>query len=71
MSELARVVDLLRQGREARRRELAPSGAIAPPDSDAIGLKFRPGERVFDRVSGETGVVLGGNRENIIDQSSE
>ena len=60
--ELQRLREQLRQGREARRRELLAPADPAAAD-DQIGLSFTPGARVFDRVTGETGVVLGGKRE--------
>lgn len=70
MSDVPRVVRLLREGRDRRARELAPAPG-APIGAGAIGLSFQPGDRVFDRVTGETGVVLGGQRENIITESAE
>lgn len=71
MTELARVVGLLRQGREARRRELAPAAGAPAPGADLFGQTFAQGDRVFDRVTGETGVVIGGQRENLISQPAE
>lgn len=71
MTELRRVVDLLRQGRETRLRDLAPAASSAPAGVDAIGMTFRPGDRVFDRVTGEQGVVLGGERQHVINPATE
>ena len=60
--ELDRLRERLRQHRDTVRRELLTPAAGAPSD-DQIGLSFTPGARVFDRVTGETGVILGGKRE--------
>jgi len=63
---LARVRERVRQSHAARVRELA-AGAVTPECAEGrLGCAFRIGDRVFDRVSGEEGVVIGGTRENVV-----
>lgn len=46
---------------DARRRSPGPGAA-----ETLIGLKFRAGQRVFDRISGKEGTVLAGRKENTV-----
>jgi hypothetical protein len=66
MSQLDRVLERVRQN---RTRELGTpdrnSTTVSTPEA-RIGLRFTPGSRVFDRHTGEEGVVIGGSRENVI-----
>jgi hypothetical protein len=71
MSERDRVLEVLRQGAARRARELAAAAAAAAPGDGGLGLSFTPGDRVFDRVTGETGIVIGGNRQTFNAQPSE
>lgn len=66
VTDLARVRERVRQSRAALTRELG-IGAQAPACVEGrIGCAFRIGDRVFDRESGEMGVVVAGTRENIV-----
>ncbi len=71
MSELDRALERVRQGREQRRRELAGAGARPLSAEDRLGSAFTPGARVFDRVTGQEGEVLGGTTENVVVQPPE
>lgn len=71
MTERDRVLEVLRQGAARRRRELGAAAAAAAPGDVVSGLSFTVGDRVFDRVTGEVGVVLGGNRQTFNYQSPE
>lgn len=70
-TELSRALESLRTARVQLRSELARSGATAPCAEDRLGCRFRPGDRVFDLVSGEEGEVVGGTVENVLVPTSE
>lgn len=62
----AQLRERLRQGRLARDAALRASTrdhAVAPANA---GGTFIVGARVFDIVSGEEGVIVGGTRENLV-----
>ena len=63
---IARFTERLTQSRAAVRNVL--EGAVPSPPclEDRIGCAFRPGMRVFDRVSGQEGEVIAGTRENVL-----
>lgn len=66
MNELDRVRERVRQSRTER---LAAIGRYAGSPASAeqqLGMRFRPGARVFDRVTGQEGEVVGGTIENIV-----
>lgn len=66
MGELDRLRERVRQTRTVLERQLNRyTGTPACPES-ALGCTFLPGDRVFDRVTGEEGVVLGGQRETLV-----
>lgn len=61
-----RIRERLRQSRAART-EAVLDGAGSPLCSEGrIGCTYTPGARVFDRVSGLEGEVIGGAREDIV-----
>jgi hypothetical protein len=60
------LAERMRQTRAAFVRELGSSAASAASAERRIGLALTPGARVFDRVSGLEGEILGGTRENLI-----
>ncbi len=64
--ELARVIERMRQAREARTRELAGAAPSQPGALHVLGSPFAPGDRVFDVITGLEGEVLGGTRENVV-----
>jgi hypothetical protein len=61
-----RIRERLRQSQTARTRTVldAPSSPQCP--EGRMGCSYTPGARVFDRVSGLEGEVIGGAREDII-----
>lgn len=63
---LDRILDRVQQNRTARQRNLDNHLARAPCAETRLGCTFVAGARVFDRVTGEVGEVLGGTRENVI-----
>jgi hypothetical protein len=66
MSELDRIRERLRQNRAADRRS-SYVDARQPASAEArIGAQHLPGDRVFDRVTGQEGTVIGGTSENVI-----
>lgn len=66
MSAIDRLLDRLREARTARARELRAGGAAPRCAEDRLGCRFRPGDRVFDLVSGEEGEVLGSTIEHVV-----
>lgn len=66
MSEIDRIRERVRQNRIGVR----PSDKTSPEKSGGgvapSGAQHLPGDRVFDRVTGQEGEVIGGTRENII-----
>lgn len=64
--ELARVRERVRQNRAARRQALTETRAFPPCPEGRLGCMYQVGDRVFDLVSGQEGVVVGGTRENIV-----
>ena len=52
----------------AKQRDTEFAGAAAPqlPAYVRLGRAWQPGDRVLDLVTGETGVVIDGKRENVI-----
>lgn len=66
MSDFDRILERVRQTRSAR---IAENGRGSNPPASAeerIGSPFAPGARVFDRVTGESGVVIYGSRQNTV-----
>jgi hypothetical protein len=68
---IARLLDRGRQNRAARQAAIA--ARRAPADSgDAFGAAgIVQGTRVFDRVTGQEGTVIGGTRENLVVSAPE
>lgn len=68
MSDFAldRIVNRVRENRTARERDLLGERAAALCPEGRMGCSHTPGARVFDRVSGQEGTVLGGTRENVL-----
>lgn len=64
--ELAKLAERLRQSRAARefKKDTLRAGAAAIFVQNRAALQ--PGARVFDRVTGQEGEVIGGATENII-----
>jgi hypothetical protein len=71
MSEFDRIRERVRQAREARTRELLPTQPARTSALEAIVGPLAPGARVFDRVSGEEGEILGGTRENVLNPAPD
>ena len=65
MSELARVLERVRQRRRSRARSPNGNGPAVCPET-RMGCALLPGTLVFDTVSGEEGRVLGSTRENVV-----
>lgn len=56
----------VRQNRTARARSLASERHSAPCAEGRLGCTFTPGDRVFDRVTGQEMEVVGATRENVV-----
>jgi len=69
--ELARVLDRIEQDRAVMHQEIRAGMGSAPCAEDRLGCAFRPGARVFDRVTGQEGTVIAGARENLIVPTSQ
>lgn len=64
--ETDRIRERLRQGRTALDRA-ARADSVSPLCAEGrMGCAYTAGARVFDRVSGLEGEVIGGARENVI-----
>ena len=68
MSDSARdrIVERLRQSRTAYERDLLGMGGSPLCPEGRMGCTFTAGVRVFDRVSGQEGEVLGARRETVV-----
>lgn len=71
MNDLDRALERIRQGRQARTRELAASLARSGASGEQSGAPFSPGARVFDRVTGLEGEIIGGSVETVLIQPAE
>lgn len=68
---LARICDRVRQNRAARQKELEAMTQKALCPADRLGCTFVAGVKVFDRVTGLEGEVVGGTRENLVVPAAE
>lgn len=66
MSELARVLERVRQTRQAQRAAIAAAAGEMSCPERRLGCALMPGTIVFDTVTGEEGEVIGGTRENVV-----
>jgi hypothetical protein len=65
-SAVTQALERLRQARAQRRAADSSTLRAATSREAALGLSFTPGMRVFDRVTGEEGIVDGGTVENLV-----
>jgi len=63
---LDRLRDRMLQNRTPRDGAAAPPLTISDCPQARLGCTFIAGDRVFDRVTGEEGIVIGGTRENLV-----
>jgi hypothetical protein len=66
-----KLVERLRQSRTARDRELLESAGSPLCPEGRMGCTYTAGVRVFDRVSGQEGTVLGARRETVVVSTPE
>ena len=71
MSEFDRLRERVRQTRTTRLAAIGRNSSAAPCAEERLGCTFAPGVRVFDRVTGEWGEVVGGTRENVVVSTPE
>ena len=64
--ELRRIGVRLAQLRQARSTELAAAITAARSTASTLGGSLGVGAVVFDTVSGQEGVVIGGTRANVV-----
>lgn len=64
-------VDRVEQNRKAREERLAELTTRTPSPHGRLGATHAPGDKVFDRVSGESGEVIGVRRENVVVPSAK
>ena len=69
--ELLTLVDRLRQASATRDSRAAAIAAAAVAALTHDGLAYRPGTQVIDLVSGQKGVILGGQRYTVISPAPE
>jgi hypothetical protein len=65
-TDLARVLERVRQNRTARARELAGNGTNDAGTNVVRSAPTTAGARAFDTVSGEFVEVISGIRENVV-----
>jgi hypothetical protein len=66
MSELDRIRERVRQNRQAQREAITDhAGPMSCPEG-RMGCALMPGTIVFDTVTGLTGEVIAGTRENVV-----
>jgi len=70
-AEFLRLLDALRQASAARDRAGAERALLRGRPFNVDGLAYRPGDQVIDLVSGQTGVVLAGERHTLIVAAGE
>lgn len=66
LTELERALLRVREARALRAHAGVSAQPIAAGAAPAIGCRFAPGMHVFDRVSGEIGVVIRAYCENVV-----
>ena len=66
MTDLAWLYERLRQNRAALRQAIADTPAAASSREETGARGRAPGDRVFDLVSGEEGIVVTSTRENLV-----
>jgi hypothetical protein len=59
-------LERVRQNRAARQAAIDATRGNAPAAADRRGAQYLRGDVVFDRVTGETGVVVDARRENLV-----
>lgn len=65
-ADLARIRERMAQTRQALRTYLTDRATNTAPHTTAQSGTFIAGDRVFDTVTGEEGIVIHGTRENVI-----
>jgi hypothetical protein len=65
-TDLDRFRERLRQSRTARTRAVLDDAASIGCPEGRMGCSYTPGARVFDRVSGLEGEVIGGTVETVL-----
>lgn len=66
MPEIDRLLERLRQRRDQRATELAAGERQAVSSVHGTRVAHAIGTRVFDPITGEEGVVIGGTSENVV-----
>jgi len=65
MIDITRMADEWRMISQDLKEEL-PKDMILPPQREALmGLKFKKGQRVVDKITGKEVEIIGGKRETI------
>mgnify|MGYP001580526983 FL=1 len=65
-TELARLLERVRQRREALTETLPGERRSAPGVEERLGCAYRQGDHVFDVVSGQEGNVVSSTIENLV-----
>ena len=66
MTELAQLLERVRQQRQARAVGLAGERHAPPCAEGRLGCTYRRGDRAFDTVSGQEGTVVSSTVENLV-----
>jgi len=64
--EFSLLVDALRAASTARDRTGAERALLRDRPATLDGFRYQPGDQVIDLVSGQTGVILAGERRTVI-----
>lgn len=69
--QLQQLRERVRQNRAALAKEFGPDTTRSACAEQRLGCTFVAGVRVFDRVTGQEGEVVGGTRENVFVPTSK
>jgi len=66
VERLGHVLNEIRALSQTARAQLAARVAPPVPAEERMGLDLRPGQKVYDLVTGQVGEVLGGSRAHYV-----
>jgi len=53
------------------KRDVSKKDTLVPQPEEGLGLRFKKGQRVKDKVTGQGGEILGGTVEDVTVQGTE
>lgn len=66
MADMRELIDRVTRGNDEERRRLTSAAAAATAGSNPLNLRFAPGDRVLDQVTGRRGVIDLGTRDPVL-----